>query len=123
MAYNIAGHALLSADANALESGTLTAQLLVAQRVLGLSGTDYTGTAKQEAEGALAMQVSLQVAQDPEAFLAKTVTRGSRTITYRDAVPIHPLALDIAERLFAEDLDGTVVYPRGSATVPLNFGF
>ena len=124
MPYDLIQHPLLSEDAKALGSPEIAAQQRVAERVLGFSGTAYTGSAKLEAEDALSMQVSLQVAQDPEAFLAKTVTRGSRTVTYRDAIPIHPLALEIAEGLFNEDLaDSDSVPPRGSATVPLRFGF
>ena len=122
--YSITSHPLLSEAAKELGQPAMAAQQLVAERVLGLIGTDYTGSAKLEAEGALALQVSLQVAQDPEAYLATSVTRGSRSITYRNDVPIHPLALEIAERLFAEDLDGgVVVAPRQSASVPLNFVF
>lgn len=104
MAYDLVAHPLLSEAAKEKGPEELSAQQRVAERVLGFSGTEYTGTAKLEAEDALAMQVSLQVAQDPEAYLASSVTRGSRSITYRNEVPIHPLALEIAEALFQEDL-------------------
>lgn len=107
MSYDLTSHALLSDDADALDADQMAAQQRVAERVLGFSGTAYLGTAKLEAEDALAMQVSLQVAQDPEAYLASSVTRGSRSITYRNQVPIHPLSLEIATALFNEDL-GTV---------------
>lgn len=109
--YDIIGHALLSADAKALAQPEITAQQRVAERVLGLAGTSYSGTAKLEAEDALAMQVSLQVAQDPEAYLASSVTRGSRSISYRDTIPLHPLAIEIARSLFAENLGSASDWP------------
>jgi hypothetical protein len=125
MSYSLTNHPLLSADAKKLGSEALGAQRRVAERVLGLSGTQYEEAAKLHAEDALAMQVSLQVAQDPEAYLASSVTRGSRSITYRDAVPIHPLALEITQALALEAAEegGVVIAPRQSATVPLQFGF
>jgi hypothetical protein len=102
--YDILLHALLSLDAKAKGPDEIQAQQRVAERVLGLRDTDYLGSAKADAEDALAMQVSLQVATDPETYLAQSETRGSRSITYRDQVPLHPLALTIAEALFSEDL-------------------
>lgn len=124
MAYDILSHALLSEDAKGLGFEAMAAQQRVAERVLGLNGTDYTGSAKLEAQDALALQVSLQVAQDPESYLASSVTRGSRSITYRDAIPLHPLALEIAGRLFTENLaDVGIVTPLQSAAVPIRFEF
>ncbi len=127
MAYVIAAHPLLSPEAGRLDTGpgeALAAQQQVAELVLGLRDTDYTGAAETDAENALALQVSLQVAADPETYLASDVTRGSRSITYRDGVPLHPLALEIVAALAADAVtDETVVLPRQSATVPLIFSF
>lgn len=111
MPYDTVNHPLLSEDAKALGGPEITAQQRVAERVLGLTGTGYTGTAKLEAEDALAMQVSLQVATDPMTFLAQSETKGIESITYRDTIPIHPMALEIAKGLFAENLGSDNVWP------------
>lgn len=124
MPYFIEGHSLLSPEAGRLAPEALEAQQQVAELVLGLRGTDYLDAAKLDALNALAMQVSLQVAADPESYLAESQTRGSRSITYRSGVPVHPLALEIVAALVADAVtDETVIVPRGSATVPLIFGF
>jgi hypothetical protein len=109
--YDLTGHAGLSDDAKNLGPDEMEFQLRVAQRVLGFSGTDYTGSVKLAAEDALAMQVSLQVATDPMAFLASSETKGIQSVTWRGDVPIHPLALQIAEELFSENLGDESEWP------------
>jgi hypothetical protein len=73
----------------------------LAERVLGLRTADGPVlTLDPTADAAviadlkrfLALQVSLQNAQSPEAFLAESVGRGTETISYRDGVAIHPIS-------------------------------
>lgn len=118
MAYTLTGHPLLSDDAQNLSPEQQASQQLVAEVVLGLRGTSYTGSDQEEAEAALALQVSLQVAVDPEAYLASSVTRGSRSITYRNQIPVHPLAKEIADGLGG---NSPTMMPRLSAAVDTGF--
>lgn len=99
MLYPIDGHPLLSATAAALAPDVLEAQALVAERMLGLRGTAYTGDDADDAASAVALQVSLQVAKDPESYIASSVTRGSRSLTYRDGVVLHPDAVAMVAAL------------------------
>lgn len=50
----------------------------------------------------LALQVSLQAAQDPEAWLAEHVERGTETIDYRLGVVVHPVADEGVAQIIAE---------------------
>lgn len=124
MPYDIINHPLLSVEAKALGSQRLDAEQRVAERVLGLTGTSYADAAQLGAEDALAMQVSLQVAADPMAFLAASETKGIDSVTYRSGVPLHPLSVEITAALLIEDqAEGVAIQPGGSASVPLNFSF
>ncbi len=93
--YPVNGHQLLSAEAAALADDALEAETRVAERLLGLRGTAFTGADVADAEDAVALQVSLQVASDPESYVAESVTRGSRSMSYRDGVLVHPRAVAI----------------------------
>jgi len=62
----------------------------------------------------LALQVALQAATDPEAFLASRTERGTEVLDYRDGVIVHPVSLAgvqaILDELATEE-DTTPVYP------------
>lgn len=103
--YPVAGHPLLEGDAVALGSEALSELTMVAERVLGLRGGGavvLTGDEAAEVTRAVALQVSLAAAQDPESFLLTSVGRGSETMDYRDGVLVHPTAQQIVDAVFAD---------------------
>ena len=103
--YPVEGHPLLEEDALALDANQLREWAYVAERVLGLRGpnaTLFTGDAALEAARAVAMQVSLLAAKDPETYFAERVGRGSEDMYYREGFVIHPLAEQIVADLYAE---------------------
>jgi hypothetical protein len=81
--YPVDGHPLLSPAAAALDADALEAQSRVAERVLGLADTNFTGDDAITASDAVALQVSYQVAMPPEQAIILSETRGSRSVTYR----------------------------------------
>lgn len=97
--HSITGHALLTGPAAQLDSDTeLPAQVLVAERVLGIE-RDYTGGRyEDDVKAALALQVSYQVHLEKDGLWRLSSTgRGSRSQTGRSnseglMPPTHPLA-------------------------------
>jgi hypothetical protein len=123
--YNVAGHALLQGDALGLGGTRLEEEAAVAERVLGLRGdgvTVFTAAKALDAARAVAMQVSLQVSQDPEAFLASSVGRSGESISYREGVILHPVADAIVAQLFAE-LDAAAPVESTTRTWPITGGW
>lgn len=96
--YNVGGHPLLSPAANALATGALTEHALLAESLLGLAGSTYTGREAEDATRAVALQVNLQVESDVEPFILSAVTRGARSATYR-GVSVHPTASALVRAL------------------------
>lgn len=101
-----------------LTGDALREQTELAESVLELRGTRgsvFTDPADlADATRAVALQVALQFAQDPEAFLNESVTRGAETQVYRDGVIVHPTARLIVDRLFAsvDSAEGAIVWPQ-----------
>jgi hypothetical protein len=100
--YDISEHPFLSRQAKALGPKRLAAEQRVAERLLELAGTTFADEDKDVAQDYVAMQVSIQVARDPRSYVATTIGKGSRTITYREGTPIHPLAEDGVQKLLAK---------------------
>lgn len=98
--YKIADHPLLSDPALALEHEVLDAQADVAELVLGLAGTEYTGVMAERAATAVALQVNYQLVVTPD-VLAMTVHReGERQEEYRAALPdVYPPSARIVATL------------------------
>lgn len=120
MLYEVNGHALLPAG---LDGEQLRQQAAVAERVLGLRGAAsvvFTGPEADDAARAVALQVALQDAADPESYLLESVGRGSETMGYRtdpetgSAVLLHPVAVAIVEQLYGE-LEGEAEEDEDSA--------
>jgi hypothetical protein len=107
--YPVTNHPLLSPAAQQLTPEQLEAQTLVSERLLGLTGTYYTGTDAIEAANANALQVNYQVAMPAEQSMILSETRGSRSVTYRGGqnTGIMPMvssqALMIVEGLIGSD--------------------
>jgi hypothetical protein len=106
--YPVAGHPLLSAAAAKLGAEALEAQTLVAERLLGFTGTSFTDDDAIEAANANALQVSYQVAMPADQSIIQSETRGSRSVTYRGATTgvmamVNAQAQAIADGLLARD--------------------
>jgi hypothetical protein len=72
----------------------------VAERLLGLTAPAFTDPADvQTAKDAVALQVSYLVMAGTNIFIAKSETRGARSITYRDDIGVHSLALSLVTGL------------------------
>jgi hypothetical protein len=102
MIFDIAAHPLLDpADL----SGTLLQELTeLAEFVLGLRGSvagDFDADETKDLRRALALQVSLMAAADPEAYLASRVDRAGEGVTYREGVILHPTAEAIVTEILA----------------------
>lgn len=91
MIWSIEGHPLL--DPPDLTGNELKEQTELAEFVLGLRGRaagDFSVEQTADVRRALVLQVSLQVAADTEAYLAKSVDRSGESITYVGGVIVHP---------------------------------
>jgi hypothetical protein len=106
--YPVTGHPLLSAEASKLDPAALEAQTLVAERLLGFTGTYFVGDEAIEAASANALQVSYQVAMPPEQSIIQSESRGSRSVTYRGQTTgtmsmVSAVAMAIADGLLTKD--------------------
>lgn len=110
MAYLVdATHPLLSRAGARLTIQKRAAEQRVAETALGLSGTDFQDDKRVKVHDALAMQISLQVARNAREYLAQSTTQGERSITFKEGVALHPLAVLIAEELTG----GAEIEPEG----------
>lgn len=100
--YNLKDHPLLSGAAKALsgDEAVLDAWTRVAEAVVGLGAPALDGTNATLAKDALALQVSFMYERGIEAAVATAVSRGARSITYRET-DIHPTAARILAALGA----------------------
>lgn len=72
----------------------------VAERLLGLTAPAFSNADDaQLAKDAVAMQVSHMIAAGSEVFIAKSESRGQRSVTYRDDVTVNPMARELADGL------------------------
>lgn len=83
MHYNLIGHPLLRCPVG-VSSTALDAQACVAEDLLGLTATRYTGERAQRAANAVALQVNYQLARPKNPFL-RSQTRGARAESYSAA--------------------------------------
>lgn len=72
----------LSAAAQALDASRLATEVLVAERVLGLKGTAFTGDDATEAKRAVALQVNLQVRLASGSGDVVSETKGRQSVTF-----------------------------------------
>lgn len=102
MAWDLAGHGLLSPDAAALSPARLTEHTALAADLLALDAATYDVTETQEqAKRALALQVSHQVTAEGASAL-QSWSNGGRTRSFRNDVPlVSPMAAEIAGLLGA----------------------
>lgn len=106
--YDPSGHALLSNDAGALADAELDAQAEVAEDVLGLEGTSFTGAKASRATLAVVRQVNLQVATPVDAAVKASESRGNQNVAYRESedgrpIMVDPVARRLANRLLTSD--------------------
>jgi hypothetical protein len=100
MPYQITNHAFLSEDARALEQPELEAHVRVAELVLGLAETAFTGKLAQRAADAVALQVTYQVGLDPQGIALSAWSQGDRSESFPQRLPdAHPWALRIVATL------------------------
>lgn len=98
--WDLSGHALL--DPPDLAGAELAEQTGLAEFVLGLrpySAGDFDATESADLQRALALQVSLQSAASPEAYLAESVGRSGESVSYREGVILHPAAAAIVDAI------------------------
>lgn len=108
------GHPLLSAEASALDPAVLGEHAMVAERVLGLSGSSYEGDDALEASRAVALQINYQLSIPPEVWALQSSGRGARSVSYRATLPsAYPPAAEIVGALAGPDVDTS-----GWATFP-----
>lgn len=113
-------HPLLSPAALALGTSNpdaLDAQAMVAERLLGLAGTDLTDDEDLEnAALADALQVNWQLANPIDEANIQSETRGSRSVTYRSGgvatALVNPAALEIVDGLFPRSSNWAGFGPR-----------
>ena len=106
--YEVAGHPLLNEAAQRLGSEALAAQTVLAEELLGLAGTSFTGADLERVKMAVALQVSLQATLPMEALLIKSESRGARTVTYRDNLAdiLQPQAVLLVDSLLVDTDQG-----------------
>lgn len=109
--YDVSGHDLLSDDAEALDGGTLDAHASLAEDLLNLEGTTFTGTAKEKARRAIALQVSHQLrVPDEFAYAESERDAAGASIRYRGrtAAAVSPSAERLAAELTKEPAQAEV---------------
>lgn len=101
--YDPSGHDLLSQDAGALSSEKLAAMADLAEDLLRLAGTSFTGDAAERATRAVVLQVNLLVEREAHrsAAFIESESRGDQSVTYRgkEDLDLHPVAKRLAEDL------------------------
>ena len=117
--YDVAPHELLTDAAEEIKSsdiGRFKALNVLAEHVLELHGTSFTGAEEETAKLAVARQVNLLALENPEQYLLESKEQGERTWRYRAGTsPIDSVAKSLAAGLL--DKGGTA--PR-SQTVASN---
>jgi hypothetical protein len=97
--YDIVGHAMLSPRTKVYGSDVIAVYTDAAERLLGLKDipvvTDPDDLATVQA--AVAMQVDLMLTVGTEGYVASSVSRGQRSVSYRDDIRLHPLAVELVE--------------------------
>jgi hypothetical protein len=95
MLYDATAHPLLSVQATQLAPEVLVEQNELAETLLELTGTNLTGTAKETATRAVALQIAFQLEMGVEGYVFASESQGDRSGTYRgtgQAPSVHPMA-------------------------------
>ncbi|HSW29291.1 MAG TPA: hypothetical protein VLH75_07315 [Longimicrobiales bacterium] len=103
----------LSTVAQALDADSLETEVLVAEEILGLTGSSLTGDDALKAKRAVALQVNLQVRlASGEAADIRAQSKGKQSITYATVngvrVPVDATAQAIVAGLLGPKLQSTV---------------
>lgn len=98
--YSPAGSELLSQAARNLTAPALDEHADLAEDLLGLTGSDYTGVAAARVRRAVALQVNHQLEQIPDWSVLESSNKGDRSRQYRDWL-VNPLARQIVEEVAA----------------------
>jgi len=102
----------LSKAANALDPERLRNETLVAEQLLGLGGTSFTGDDAEKARTAVARQINLQVrvAENPDVVAE---SRGRQSVTYARSggarATVDPTAAAIVKDLIGKPSRSTAV--------------
>lgn len=110
--YDVSGHGLLSGEAAVLEGPVLTAHNDLAEDLLGLAGTSFSGSDLGKATRAVVLQVNFQVAAEGSA-VTLSESRGRQSLTRRstrsgEAFQVDAAAARLADQLLASRDWGTV---------------
>jgi hypothetical protein len=107
--YDPTDHALLSEAAKALQLNDVdqfNEQAALAQTLLELDDSSFSGADAATATRAVAMQVNYQIEMGLEGFTTNAVSRGSRSVVYKQGTGSRPvLVFPLAKRL-VENLSG-----------------
>lgn len=111
--YDPAGHELLSDQAAALSGPKLEALADLAEDLLRLDGTSFTGQDQSRARRAVVFQVNSLLEQDVRAGFVESEGKGDQSVSYRQRgqLTLDPIAAQLAERLV-----GRGRQPRTTAT-------
>lgn len=108
--YPVTGHVLLSAAAQLLDADVLALHTVIAEELLGLSGTEFVD-ADEIAKATLAnvLQINYALTLPSDIGYVKSETRGKRSVTYRDNVLplVDSSALALAEGLLGTTDEGS----------------
>jgi hypothetical protein len=98
MTFDVTGHPLLSAGAQALDSAELAAHNRIAEQALGLAGAVLEGDDAEAAKDAVALQVNYQVDSLPDRDWGALIEERPFKWIEKN-VGLNPLALRMAARL------------------------
>jgi hypothetical protein len=107
--YDPTDHALLSAEARGLQQADVeqfNEQAAVAQSMLGLNDSTFSGTDAAKATRAVAMQLNYQLEMGIEGFSANAVSRGGRSTVYKTGAGARPVLVFPPAKRMVEDLLG-----------------
>lgn len=93
--YDIADAALLSDQARALSADALRDQTVIAEMLLGLAGTTFTGEPAERVKLALARQVNTQLEHGVEGSVYASYSQGGRSFTFLSGIPVDALAASL----------------------------
>ena len=99
--YDLSAHPLLSGKVKELDGPEFEAQALLAEGLLGLPATPYTGRAGALAASAVAMQINWQVeyGADPYVFTERNAPVHRTNSVWKDEVPlVDPRAKQLADQ-------------------------
>ena len=90
--YDVSDHPLFSSKAKELDPNVLSEHIELAEDLLGLTGTAYTGASLPTAKRASVLQVNHQVEQGTSAAVYKEEKDGDHEVEYLETV-LNPAAV------------------------------